>query len=208
MATTNANDSRPRDNRGNARLNDNHRPGTSRETGNNGITGQGNRDNKPFNRENKPYNRENKPYNRENKPYNKDSKPYGGKDLKETKSTGNYSRNKDLKGSGYNKDKDYDSDNKYGKGYSGGKDQRMGDSRNKSSQNKEKEQQPDKLETIKRLEREKKAIQKKSQEISNKKSERPNKPQLKQRRTNNIDWTKGYANGRYGDDDEDYTEFI
>ncbi|MGB8455121.1 MAG: hypothetical protein WCD89_22675 [Anaerocolumna sp.] len=34
-----------------------------------------------------------------------------------------------------------------------------------------------------------------------------NKPQIKQRRTNNIDWTKGYANGRYGDDDEDYTEF-
>ena len=210
MATTNANDSRPRDNRGNARLSDNHRPGTSRETGNIGMTGQGNRDNKPFNRENKPYNKENKSYNslgRENKPYSKDPKPYGGKDSKDDKTAGNYSRNRNLKGSGYNKDKDYDSDKMYGKGYSSGKDQRMGDSRSRSSQNKEKEQQPDKFETIKRLEREKKAIQKKSQEI-NKKSERPSKPQIKHRRTNNIDWTKGYANGRYGDDDEDYTEFM
>ncbi|QHQ60811.1 hypothetical protein Ana3638_08555 [Anaerocolumna sedimenticola] len=208
MATTNANDSRPRDNRGNARLNDNHRPGTSRETG---MTGQGNRDNKPFNRENKPYNKDNKSsnsYSRENKPYNKDSKPYGRKDSNDTRTTGSYNnRTRNLKGGGYNKDNDYDNDNKYGKGYSSGKDQRMGDSRSRTSPNKEKEQQPDKFETIKRLEREKKAIQKKSQEI-NKKSERPNKPQLKHRRTNNIDWTKGYANGRYGDDDEDYTEFM
>lgn len=224
MATTNANDSRPRDNRGNnmnARLNENHRPGTSREIGNNhGMTGQGNRDSKPFNRENKPYNKENRPgnsfnkenkpgnsYNRENKPYNKDSKPYSGKDNKDGRPSGNFNRGRDQKGGGYNKDKDYDSDNRYGKGYSSGRDQRMGDSRTKTSQSKDKEQQPDKFETIKRLEREKKAVQKKNQEI-NKKSDKPSKPQVKQRRTNNIDWTKGYESGRYGDDDEDYTEFL
>ncbi len=218
MATTNANDSRPRDNRGNARSNENHRPGTSRETGYNGMSGQGNKDSKPFNRENKPYNKENRPYNkenrpynsfnRENKPYNKDSKPYAGKDNKDSRTPGGFNRSRDQRGGGgYNKDKDDDSDKKYGKGYSSGKDQRMGDARAKTSQGKEKEQQPDKLETIKRLEREKKAVLKKSLEV-NKKLEKPNKTQVKHRRTNNIDWTKGYANGRYGDDDEDYTEFI
>ncbi len=211
MATTNANDSRPRDNRGNGRVYDNHRPGTSRETGNNNrMTGQGNKDSKPFNRENKPYNKEyrsSNSLNRENKSYNKDSKPIGGKDARGGKPSGNFSRSRDQRDNGYNKDKDYDSDNKYGKGYSSGKDQRMGDSRARTSQSKEKEQQPDKFETIRRLEREKKAVLKKSQE-SDKKSEKLNRPQVKHRRTSNIDWTKGYANGRYGDDDEDYTEFM
>lgn len=210
MATTNANDSRPRDNRGNARLNEHQRPGTSRETGNNfSAAGQRSRDIKPFNRENKPYNRDNKDnksyssYSRDNKPYNKDSKSEVGKDRGTQRPSG-YS-NRDQKGSGYNKDKDYDKE--YGKGHGNGRDQRMGDSRVKAGQSKEKEQQPDKLETIKRLEKEKKAIQKKNQELD-RKPEKPGKPVMKQRRTNNIDWTKGYANGLYGDDDEDYTEFM
>jgi hypothetical protein len=212
VAITNANDGRPRDNRGNARLNENQRPGTSRETGNkNSANEQKSRDFKPFNPENKPYKKDAKDhksystYNRDNKPYNKDSKPGGGKDARDQKPSGYRSR--DQKGSGYNKDKDLDSDNKYGKGYGGGKDQRMGDSRAKTAQSKEKEQQPDKLETIKRLEKEKKVLQKKSQE-NDRNTEKPSKPAIKHRRTNTIDWTKGYANGLYGDDDEDYTEFM
>lgn len=213
VATTNANDSRPRDNRGReARPNESYKPRNSRENGSNNVaTGQGNREYKPFNRENKPYNkdnRENKPFNRENKPFNKDAKPFvAGRDNKDGKTTGGFNKSRDYKGGGYNKDKDYDGDNKYGKSYGNGKDQRMGDSRTKTGQNKEKEQQPDKLETIKRLEKEKKVMQKKSEEI-NRQVEKPIKPPVKQRRTNNIDWTKGYANGLYGDDDEDYTEFI
>ncbi len=205
MATTNANDSRPGDNRGNTGSSENHRPGNSRETGSNNKTaGQKDRGNSPFNRENKPYNKDSRydTLNRGNKPYNKDSKPYGGTDSRDRKPSGNLNRNRDMKGSGYNKD--YDSDDLYGKGYSRGKDQRLNDSRARTSQNREKEQQPDKLETIRRLEREKKAIQKKSQE-TDKKRDKHSRPQVKQRRTNNIDWTKGYANGRYGDDDEDYT---
>ncbi len=210
MATTNANDSRSRDNRGNAGLSENHTPKTNRESGNNGTAGQRNRDGKPFNRENRPYNKENRPYNslnRVNRPYNKDSKPYGGRDSLDQRSSVSLNKSRDQKGGGYDKDKDYDGDNMYGKGYSSGKDQRMGNSRVKTPQNREREQQSDKFETIKRLEREKKAIQKKSHEI-NKKTERPSRLHIKHRRTNNIDWTKGYANGRYGEDDENYTEFM
>lgn len=160
MATTNANDSRPRDNRGNARFS------------------KINQDGKPFHRENKPYNK----VKSSNDSFRQEIKPY-------------------------NKDKDYDSDYKLGKSYSGGREQRMNDFRSKTSQSKEKEQQPDKLVTIKRLEREKKALQRKKQDFEER-TERRNKPQIKHRRTNNIDWTRGYANGRYGDDDEDYTEYM
>jgi hypothetical protein len=49
----------------------------------------------------------------------------------------------------------------------------------------------DKLETIKRLEREKKAVQKKSREEV---VERKKKPVLKQKRSSR-DWTKDYQNG-------------
>jgi hypothetical protein len=72
-----------------------------------------------------------------------------------------------------------------------------------SGAGKEKEQQPDKFETIRRLEKEKKAMEKKIQE-SEKKQEKATKPQAKKKRSNNIDWTKGYENGLYNDDDEDY----
>jgi hypothetical protein len=199
VATTNANDSRPRDYRGReARSNENYKPRNSQEYRSSGGMSASK------NQEKKPFNRENKPSYKDSKPFVKNSTPYGEKNNKDVRFAGN-NKNKDFKGVGYNKDKDYDSDNKYGRG--NGKDQRMGESRLKTGQNKEKEQQPNKFETIKRLEKEKKAIQKKNEEI-NKKSDRPNRPVLKQRRTNNIDWTKGYANGLYGDDDEDYTEYL
>ena len=177
MATTNANDSRPRDDRGReARSNESYKPRTSRD-------------------------------NKESKPY---AKPFGSvRDNKDGKSTGGFNKSRDFKGGSYNKDKDYDSDNRNGKSYGNGKDQRTGDSRLKTGQTKEKEKekQPEKFVTIKRIEKEKKVLQKKSLEI-NKKPEEPNKPQLKQKRTNNIHWTEGYSNGMYGDDDEDYTQFL
>ncbi len=188
MATTNANDSRPRDNRGReARSNENYKPRINRENGKNSSTsGQG---------------------SREYKPYSKDMKSFGTRrdDREGTRKPTRTSSSRDYKSGGYvyNKDKDLD-DVKHGKGY--GRDQRMGDSRSKAVL-KEKEQQPDKFETMKRLEKEKKAMQKKNEEL-NKKGEKPSKVMIKQRRTNNIDWTKGYANGLYGDDDEDYTEYM
>lgn len=201
MATTNANDSRPGDYRGReARTNLDYKPRNSQNNRSSStMSGQGNQEKKPFTRDGKPY-------NKENSSYNKEARPYGtGRAGKDTKSLGGFNRTKDFKGNGYNKDKDYDGENKFGKGY--GKDQRMGESRTKTGQNKEKEQQPNKLETIKRLEKEKKVMQKKSEEI-NKNADKPNKPLIKQRRTNNIDWTKGYAKGLYGEDDEDYTEYL
>lgn len=201
MATTNANDSRPRDNRSReARSNENYKPRTSRDSAN-AASEQGRREYKPFNREKKSYN------------YNKDSKSFGvNKDNKVGKTAGSIGKSKDYKSGGYsnssyNKDKDLDNDNKHGKGYGSGRDQRMGEAKSKAGQNREKEQQPDKFETIKRLEKEKKVMQRKNEEF-NRKSERPNRTAVKQRRTNNIDWTRGYANGLYGDDDEDYTEYL
>jgi hypothetical protein len=62
--------------------------------------------------------------------------------------------------------------------------------------------------TIKRLEKEKKVLVRKSHDLEQKQDKPMQKVKLKQRRTNAIDWTKGYANGLYGDDDEDYTEYM
>ncbi|MFU0827176.1 MAG: hypothetical protein ACFWTJ_06490 [Lachnoclostridium sp.] len=179
MATTNANDSRPSKHRDNARLSGQKSPGTYGEAGY-PTSGQGKQDGKPVNRESKPFNvnkSSNGSFNRENKLYGKDSKSYPVKDILETSS---FSRNRDLSIGGY---------------------------RAKTFQTKEKEQQPDKLVTIKRLEREKKALLKKKTELDEK-AERRSKPQIKHRRTKNIDWTRGYANGLYGDDDENYTEYM
>jgi hypothetical protein len=74
-----------------------------------------------------------------------------------------------------------------------------------SKDSKAKEQQPDKFEIVKRLEKEKKAMQKKSEENSRKsKNEKPQTRQVKQKRANNIDWTKEYENDSYDDDDISY----
>jgi hypothetical protein len=115
------------------------------------------------------------------------------------------------------KDKDEDdygqrnsrSGNNHGKNsYNNSKDYgRNGDSRGSSSQKdtKIKEQQPDKLDIVKRLEKEKKVMQKKS-EANNKKAKAANaRPQVKVKRTNNIDWTKEYENDSFDDDDTTYT---
>ena len=51
-----------------------------------------------------------------------------------------------------------------------------------------------------RIEREKKAMMKKSE--SNRKA-KPVKQQVRPKRSNNIDWTREYENGSYDDDDLD-----
>lgn len=64
------------------------------------------------------------------------------------------------------------------------------------------EQQLDKLETIKRLEREKKAVQKKLREEETEKQKRP---VVKQKRSSKSDWTKDYVYGLI--DEDDYIEY-
>lgn len=63
-----------------------------------------------------------------------------------------------------------------------------------------KEQQPDKMDVVKRLEKEKKAMQKKSQN-SNKNKANAGRMQRPVKRSNNIDWTREYENDSYDDDD-------
>ena len=63
-----------------------------------------------------------------------------------------------------------------------------------------KEQQPDKMDVVKRLEKEKKAMQKKSQN-SNKNKANTGRVQRPVKRSNNIDWTREYENDSYDDDD-------
>ena len=66
---------------------------------------------------------------------------------------------------------------------------------------KPKEQQTDKMEVVKRLEKEKKAVQKKKQ---NTKKNQQARPQVRVKRTNNIDWTREYENDSFDDDDMYY----
>lgn len=191
MVTTNANDSRPRDNHGRDAKTNSYRPKEGR-------------DSKPYNSNRGNFN--NKPYNkeeRENRPYNKDGRSAGPRNNRPTGGyKGNDYKRQDYKdGGGYNKDRD-DNDGRRNKSYGNGKDQRVKNERKTVTS----EQQPDKFETIKRLEKEKKVIQKKQE--NSKKPEKANKPQVKQKRSNNIDWTKGYENGLYDDDDEDYTLYL
>lgn len=64
-----------------------------------------------------------------------------------------------------------------------------------------KEQQPDKFDIINRLEKEKKAMQKKEEE--KRKNSKPARAVARPKRSNNIDWTREYENGSYDDDDMD-----
>lgn len=78
------------------------------------------------------------------------------------------------------------------------------DNRHKSSQGRDskvKEQQPDKMEIISRIEKEKKAVQKKQAERKN--NNKANRQQSRPKRMGNIDWTKAYENDSYDDDDFD-----
>lgn len=116
-----------------------------------------------------------------------------------------YEYYKDLKMSAYkeySKDKDLDNEDRYGK-HSSSKSQKSADSRGKAI-----EQQPEKMDKSIRLEKEKKALERKNQELEDRFEKPKRKIRMKQRRTKTIDWTKGYAQGLYGDDDEDYTEYM
>ncbi|RDU24259.1 hypothetical protein [Anaerosacchariphilus polymeriproducens] len=80
--------------------------------------------------------------------------------------------------------------------------------RSKSSgtvkETKVKEQQPDKFEIINRLEKEKKVMKKKIDSNNRKAKSQNARPQVKLKRTNNIDWTKEYENDSFDDDDSFY----
>ena len=121
--------------------------------------------------------------NKENsfKPKEENPKQYSGfgnKDKSYTqRSRNNFSYHNSM-------DKDEDSDTKNIRG------RKTAVNKSKSSQNKDLEQ-PDKLETIKRLEREKKVVQKKNREEE---IEKPKRPVVKQKR-NTKDWTKDYEYG-------------
>ena len=71
-----------------------------------------------------------------------------------------------------------------------------------SNKDKIKEIQTDKADIAKRLEKEKKVMQKKKQD--NKKNHQLQRPQTKVKRSNNIDWTREYENDSYDDDDMSY----
>lgn len=102
----------------------------------------------------------------------------GGYRTRDTKPTGGYNR--------YAKDKDEEDDRRV-----------VTRSSRPKPVDKIKEQQPDKFETIKRLEREQKTIKKKE----NKKKNESQRPQPKQKRQNNRNYMNDYLNGDY---DEDY----
>lgn len=117
-------------------------------------------------------------------------------DFKTSNNRNNDFKRKDYKpgyGNPYNKDKD-------GSDYKNSRDNRSKAVSNKDS--KTKEQQVGKIDIINRLEKEKKAVQKKKVE-NNRKGNKNIKPQLKPKRVNNIDWTKEYENDSYDDDDLD-----
>jgi hypothetical protein len=96
-------------------------------------------------------------------------------------------------------DKDDDLDHK------GARGRKATEARVKSASGKDKEQQPDKFETIKRLEREKKAVQKKIREEDD--SEKIKRSIPKQKKGSKIDWTKGYQYGLL-DEEVDYSEYL
>lgn len=66
---------------------------------------------------------------------------------------------------------------------------------------KPKEQQPDKIEIMNRIEKEKKAMKKKHSESRG--DSRPAKHTVRPKRSGNIDWTREYENDSYDDDDLD-----
>lgn len=151
---------------------------------------------------------------------NRDYKPRTNRDNKEANSSGSRGKNyqeRNSKGKDFQK-RDFKSDaGKYRQNSNQGRDFKNSyrDSgknegfRSKSSSGadkevKTKEQQPDKMEIINRLEREKKAMKKKT-DINNRKTKPQNaRPQMKVKRTNNIDWTKEYENDSYDNDDSFY----
>lgn len=100
-----------------------------------------------------------------------------------------------------------DSRNSFGGGYNNYKDKDEEDGKRtfRSAKpkpgDKGKEPQPDKFETIKRLEREQKTIKKKESKRNKTES---NRPQQKVKRQNNRNYMNDYANGMYDDYEDDF----
>lgn len=99
----------------------------------------------------------------------------------------------------------------YGRGGFGGMKDKDADYENEKRkfaprESKPKEKQPEKAVLTNRFEKEKKAVQKKS-EANRKGKPGSSKPQVRVKRTNNIDWTREYENDSY-DDDDTYYDFL
>ncbi len=153
---------------------------------------------------------------REYKPYKRDGKDGNvNRDRFKKDSQGNFKGRQDGKGSfgGQKKDSYRNGNNssgnkpfkKYGERYNNPYDKddeetNVRPKRQPAKENKVKEAQPDKTAIINRIEKEKKAMQKKQAERKNAK---PRGMQSRPKRTNNIDWTREYENGSYDDDDLD-----
>ncbi|SHO47826.1 hypothetical protein [Anaerocolumna xylanovorans] len=209
MSTINAKDSsRPTDNRGLNRYNQNRTDtgGKSDKTGTGRPYVAGSNKNRTMN-QTAWSNKEQRDVKlngvRNNK--NTNSVSGGNRDNRGTRPNGNGKPFGYGGGYGFHKDDDYEDGNRKNKYSAGGQRSEV---KSKSAPGKEKEPQSDKLETIKRLEKEKKALERRNQELEKEKAKQ-NKPPMKKKRTGNIDWTKGYAKGLYGDDDEDdYTDYF
>ena len=114
----------------------------------------------------------------------------------------------DRREGGYSRDggkQPYRKNNGFGGGYSPydkDKDEDVKPVRRATSvkDSKPKEAQPDKSQVQSRIEKEKKAMQKKQAE---RKNARPNRQMARPKRTNNIDWTSIYENGEYDEDEFD-----
>ena len=99
----------------------------------------------------------------------------------------------------FDKDKD-EEEGGYKRGGKGN-DRRNAKSQISKETAKIKEQQPDKMDIVKRLEKEKKAMQKKNNQNSQKNKANTGRVQRPMKRSNNIDWTREYENDSYDDDD-------
>lgn len=127
----------------------------------------------------------------QNRGYKKVSKPYQDKGSSDRR----YQKKYTPSNSGhYQKGKDDD--------YDGRRNNESKKRMSAPSKDRAKDQQPDKMDIVKRLEKEKKAMQKKKQD--SKKKMQSARPQKRVKRTNNIDWTKEYENDSYDDDDMSY----
>ncbi len=93
----------------------------------------------------------------------------------------------------------------YKRGNSRNGERRNGKSQAAKEVAKIKEQQPDKMDIVKRLEKERKAMQKKSNnQNSSKNKASAGRIQRPVKRSNNIDWTREYENDSYDDDNISY----
>ncbi|SFA77280.1 hypothetical protein SAMN05216249_10280 [Acetitomaculum ruminis DSM 5522] len=129
----------------------------------------------------------------DNDDYKGRSSSYRGRD------NGDYKKDGDFNNRGFRKDE----------GRGNNKENNYSRNNSKTNENKReidkfKEQQPDKMEIINRLQKEKKAIQKKNQDNKRKSKSASSRPTPRKKRINNIDWTKEYENDSYDDDDAYY----